>query len=425
MEETIDLLVKQVEERKGELVQLLKTLVSYKTPAPPARNSHEAQRYVADFLKNCGFSIDMWDLYCNDPIVVGTLKGKKSAGYQSLIINGHMDVAEVQENEKWETNPFEAVVKDNMIIGRGVADMKGGLAGALFAVQLLTEAGIELPGDLIFESVVGEEVGEAGTLQCCQKGYTADFALVADTSDLHIQGQGGVITGWITIKSSKTYHDGTRRSMIHAGGGLLAASAIEKMAKVIGGLQELERHWAVTKSYPGFLPGTNTINPAVIEGGRHAAFIADECRLWITVHYYPNESYDQVSKEVEEYILAIAKADPWLKDNLPTFEWGGTSMIEDRGEIFPSLEIDENHAGVQLLANTHEQIEGKKPPIDVSTSVTDGGWLADAGISAAIYGPGNLANAHAVNEQLDMNQLIQYTKVMVQFIYTWLHTHKE
>ena len=145
----------------------------------------------------------------------------------------------------------------------------------------------------------------------------------------------------------------------------------------------------------------------------------------VTVHYYPNESYDQVSKEVEEYILAIAKADPWLKDNLPTFEWGGTSMIEDRGEIFPSLEIDEGHAGVQLLAHTHEQIEGKKPPIDVSTSVTDGGWLADAGIPAAIYGPGNLANAHAVNEQLDINQLIQYTKVMVQFIYTWLHTHKE
>ncbi len=43
----------------------------------------------------------MWDLYSNDPIVVGTLKGKKSADYQSLIINGHMDVAEVQENEKW------------------------------------------------------------------------------------------------------------------------------------------------------------------------------------------------------------------------------------------------------------------------------------------------------------------------------------
>ncbi|MFS2174319.1 acetylornithine deacetylase, partial [Priestia megaterium] len=60
MEETIHLLLKHVEERKGELIQLLKTLVTYKTPAPPARNSHKAQRYVADFLKYCGFSIDMW-----------------------------------------------------------------------------------------------------------------------------------------------------------------------------------------------------------------------------------------------------------------------------------------------------------------------------------------------------------------------------
>ena len=112
-----------------------------------------------------------------------------------------------------------------------------------------------------------------------------------------------------------------------------------------------------------------------------------------------------------------------VKRKCHPFEWGGTSMIEDRGEIFPSLEIDANHPGVQLLANTHEQIE-KKPPINVSPSVTDGGWLADAGIPAAIYGPGNLANAHAVNEQLDMNQLIQYTKVILTFIYQWCHSKK-
>lgn len=92
-----------------------------------------------------------------------------------------------------------------------------GLAGALFAIQLLQEAGIELPGDLIFQSVIGEEVGEAGTLQCCKRGYDADFAVVVDTSDLHMQGQGGVITGWITVKSPQTFHDATRRQMMHAG----------------------------------------------------------------------------------------------------------------------------------------------------------------------------------------------------------------
>ena len=94
------------------------------------------------------------------------------------------------------------------------------------------------------------------------------------------------------------------------------------MMKVIEGLQELERHWAITKSYPGFPPGSNTINPAVIKGGRHAALIADECRLWITVHYYPNESYEEVIKEIEEHLKMVAQGDVWLRENPPTFEWG-------------------------------------------------------------------------------------------------------
>lgn len=421
---TITQLHTQIDKRKDELIDLLKTLISFKTPAPPARNTEEAQQFVAAFLREKGFAIDKWDVYPGDPNVVGTLKGTDSAVYKSLIINGHMDVAEVSADEKWDADPFMPIIKENAVVGRGAADMKGGLAGALFAIQLLHEAGIGLPGDLIFQSVIGEEVGEAGTLQCCKKSYSADFALVVDTSDLHIQGQGGVITGWITLKSDKTFHDATRRQMIHAGGKLLGASAIEKMTKIIHGLQELERHWAVMKSYPGFPPGTTTINPAVIEGGRHAAFIADECRLWITVHFYPNETYESVAKEVEEFIGNIAKGDLWMQENPPQFEWGGTSMIEDRGEIFPSFEVDSDHVAVHTLMDIHSRVLKEKPILDVSPSVTDGGWLADAGIPTAIYGPGKLHHAHAVNEQLDIDELVQYTKVMASFIYNWTHQKK-
>jgi len=424
MEELLQGLINQVENRKEELIQLLVRLIRYKTPAPPARNTEEAQQFIASFLKEKGFAIDQWDVYPGDPNVVGVLKGSDSKHYRSLIINGHMDVAEINEDEEWVTDPFSPIIRDGALIGRGAADMKGGLAGALFAVQLLHEAGIQLPGDLTFQSVIGEEVGEAGTLECCKRGYKADFAVVVDTSDLHIQGQGGVITGWITIKSKKTFHDGTRKDMTHAGGKLFGASAIEKMMKIIQGLQELERHWSVMKSYPGCQPGANTINPAVIEGGRHAAFIADECRLWITVHFYPNETYESVSKEIEEHIQAVAKADPWLRENPPIFEWGGSSMIEDRGEIFPSLEVDPNHPAVKALMNAHEGVIQQAAVVDVSPTVTDGGWFGDAGIPAAIYGPGHLHHAHAVNEQISIEQLLHYTKVILTFIYQWCHTKK-
>ncbi|MDY7431476.1 acetylornithine deacetylase [Bacillus sp. V26] len=425
MIDQVESLLKKAEEQKDELIELAKTLISFKTPAPPARNTDSIQTWIAQFLLERGFSIDKWDVYPGDPNVVGVLKGTNSAAYQSLIINGHVDVAEVKEGEDWVHDPFCPSEKNGFLIGRGASDMKGGMACVLFALKLIREAGVELPGDLILQSVIGEEVGEAGTLECCKKGYHADFAVVADTSDMHIQGQGGVITGWIEMKSSQTFHDGTRRNMIHAGGGIFGASAIEKMAKIISGLGELERHWAIMKSYPGFTPGTNTINPAVIEGGRHAAFIADECRLWITVHFYPNETHEEVAAEIEDYINRLSDSDIWLRENRPVFKWGGSSMIEERGEIFPALEVDPAHPGVLALTASHEEIKRDPPVIDVSQTVTDGGWLYNAGIPSVIYGPGDLYNAHAVNEEVSIEQLVDYTKIMLTFIIRWCSRKKE
>ncbi|MED4129652.1 acetylornithine deacetylase [Shouchella miscanthi] len=418
-------LLEQVDLREDELIELVKALISFQTPAPPARNTVAIQTYIANYLKEMGMFIDQWDVYEGDPNVVGTLKGTDREAFHSLILNGHVDVAAVEEDEEWEMPPFAAKVKDRSIYGRGAADMKGGLAACLFALKLASDHGIELKGDVILQSVIGEEVGEAGTKQCCERGYKADYAIVADTSHCSIQGQGGVITGWITIKSPTTHHDGTRRQLIHAGGGVNGASAIEKMAKLITALQELERHWAVTKSYPGFPSGTNTINPAVIEGGRHPAFIADECRLWMTVHFYPNESIEEVTKEIETHLLAVAKGDVWLRDHLPQFEWGGESMIVDRGEVFPAFSVDEKHQGFAVISEAHTAVFKEQPKVDMSPTVTDGGWLAAYGIPTILYGPGKLAHAHAVNEKIDIDELIMYTKSLLSFMVRWCNTQKK
>ncbi|QDI92183.1 acetylornithine deacetylase [Salicibibacter halophilus] len=420
----MEALIQQVEEREDELISLLSDLIAFRTPAPPARNTEGIQNRIAEKLRSIGFEVDQWEVYPGDPNVVGSKKGTEPSNFNSLILNGHVDVASVEEDEDWETAPFKAAVRDRMLHGRGAADMKGGVAACLFALQLLHENNVELPGDVLLQSVIGEEVGEAGTKQCCERGYSADFALVADTSDCEIHGQGGVVTGWVTVKSPTTHHDGTRHRMVHAGGGLRAASAIEKMNKLITALQELERDWAVNKSYPGFAPGTNTINPAVIEGGRHAAFVADECRLWITVHFYPDENAASVAKEIEDHLLATAKADLWMKNHPPTFEWGGASMIEERGEVFPSFSIDEEHLAVDDLKEAHEKVFSQPARISMSPSVNDGGWLAEAGISTVCYGPGKLEHAHAVNEQMDIDQLLDYTKTLLCFIVKWCNHPK-
>ena len=403
--------------------EILNMLVEFNTESPPGRNTDPLQNEIESLLRDLGFSIQREHLYDNDSIIVATLKGEDPE-VPKLILNGHVDVASVDDDQYWQYPPFKLTEVDGWLYGRGVSDMKGGMSSLFYVLERLKHEGHRPKGDIIVQSVVGEEVGEAGTKRACEIGPRGDLALVLDTSENQALGQGGVITGWITVKSKNTIHDGARSQTIHAGGGLFGASAIEKMTKVIQALSELERHWAVMKKSPGMPPGANTINPAVIEGGRHPAFIADECRLWITVHYLPNERYEDVVEEIEDYLNRVAEADIWMRENPLEFEWGGASMIEDKGEIFPSFIVPIEHPGFKQLEDAHQHVHGSALRHGMSTTVTDGGWIAHFDIPTILYGPGSLEEAHSVDEKVEKRELEQYSEVLYEFLKHW-YDHPE
>lgn len=417
--EAVSKVLETIDRRRSEIVEFLETLVRFETPCPPGVNTAPAQRWLAKELERIGFKTEMFDVFPGEPDLVGVLKGL--GGGRSILLNGHVDVAEVRPDERWRYPPFSATVERNRLYGRGAFDMKGGLAAMITAVDAVVRSGLGLKGDVVVESVIGEEAGEPGTVRCVERGYRADFAVIPEPSEgAIVTGQGGCITVWITVKSPITLHDGTRVSWIHAGGGMEGASAIEKMVKIIGALQELERHWAVVKVYPGVRPGMTTINPAVIEGGRHPAFIADECRLWCTIHMLPNERCEDVIAEVEDYVRRVAQADLWLRKHPPTFRWGGTSLVKDRGEVFPPSEVDRNHPGVEVLASAHRCVTGEEPRFSISPSVGDSGWLAKAGIPAVYYGPGgSWKQAHAIDEFVDLDEVVKVAKVLALTVLEW------
>jgi acetylornithine deacetylase len=86
----------------------------------------------------------------------------------------------------WTHPPFDAVVKDGRLYGRGALDMKGPLCASLFALRALRKAGVTLQGDLILESVVGEEDGGMGTLAAIVRGYRAQGAVVTEPTGLAV-----------------------------------------------------------------------------------------------------------------------------------------------------------------------------------------------------------------------------------------------
>ncbi len=67
--------------------------------------------------------------------------------------------------------------------------------------------------------------------------------------------------------------------------------------------------------------------------------------------------------EIEDYINRVADSDLWLKENRPVFKWGGSSMIEDRGEVFPALEIDPDHPAVSVLVASHSAVKNRSPSL--------------------------------------------------------------
>lgn len=97
-------LLKQVEEREEELIRLVSDLISYPTIAPPARNTADIQQYIESYLRAAGMAVDKWESYPGDWNIVAKKEGTDRTKYHSLLLNGHVDVATVEEEEKANGN---------------------------------------------------------------------------------------------------------------------------------------------------------------------------------------------------------------------------------------------------------------------------------------------------------------------------------
>lgn len=110
-----------------------------------------------------------------------------TGGGRSLLLTGHMDVAPKEPMPWTITQPYEPLIHNGRMYGRGTADMKAGLVCAAEAVRRLKQKGFVPKGDIILESVVDEEfAGANGTVAARLKGYNTDFGIVLEPSGLNI-----------------------------------------------------------------------------------------------------------------------------------------------------------------------------------------------------------------------------------------------
>jgi acetylornithine deacetylase len=142
--------------------------------------------------------------------------------------------------QNWSQSPFKGNVEDGKVFGRGTIDMKGGIAAMIQAIRFIRDTGIELSGDITVQVVPEEEVSEMGTLACCQKGLTADAAMIPEPTNMNILvAMRGSVCGKITVLG-RAGHAAMPQPHWTEGG---AVNAISKAAKIVQALEELTVEW--------------------------------------------------------------------------------------------------------------------------------------------------------------------------------------
>ena len=317
---------------------------------------------------------------------------------KTLMFNGHIDVMPADEVEEWTTPPFSPTIRDGKLYGRGTADMKGGLMAATMAVKLLQDAGIPFSGSVKITSVCDEEGGGNGSMQAIMSGQRADGVVVCEgTSDELILAHMGFV--FFRVKfAGKACHSGAKQNGV---------SAIEKSIKVIQALNEKEHDWLLHYKHP-LLPAPN-LNVGLIHGGTAGSTVAEDCMFEVCVHYLPNQmSHNQVVKEFQDVVERVAKSDAWLEEHLPEIQ------ITQFGGGF---EMEEHSPFVDSFKRAYSEVRGKDVKVVGSPAGCDSRlWRNIAECPTIQFGPGNLAQCHAVDEWLDLEAYLQSILIYAELI---------
>ncbi len=430
----------EIGKRRGELIDLLRTLISYPSEnegVPETGKEKELQNFLYDEYVSKSF--DKVEKISSDsspsrPNIVGTICGESTKN--SLILMAHSDVVPVKEEErkKWFTDPYKPEIRDGSVYGRGASDCKGGLASILFAAKILKETGIKLKHNLYIASTVGEESQEGETIGASlviDRGYRASFAIIAEPSntEIHIESP-GVFLFELRIKG-KEAHTGAKNQILFPqrfglkSGTDVGVDAIEKAVPFIQMLQRMEvennHKWKSATLSGGGYPvpsdmqglGYFTMTPTLMKAGEYLGAVAGYISITYVV-WYPNWLREEdVAMEIKRRIMSLAETDDWLRKTPPEY-------------VYPTLQHwrpfknSLDHRGVKLLGKTLTDIQNMQPIFSASRFVCDGTFLQQKGIPSVVFGPGGLnMGIHGPNEYVPIDELLKCAKTYALFAYRW------
>jgi acetylornithine deacetylase len=329
--------------------------------------------------------IETWEeiVFPGRPNVMARLPGRQRA--RRLLLEAHTDTVSIKG---MSIPPFDPIISEGKLYGRGSCDTKAGLATMMHAMLSLKEARITPPCEVVLAAVVDEEFSYRGVVKLCEN-LKADAAIVAEPTEVRaVIATKGVLRCRIVVHGKSA----------HSSKPHLGVNAITHMAKVLAAIEADNARMAVIQ-HP--LVGSGTCNVGVINGGVQVNFVPDRCVIEIDRRLLPGES---AAKAVAEY--------QQLLNQLP----GISAEIEE-----PLLLVDEaldtpaESDVVQTASHILRDLGLNPEPCGVPFGC-DASKLARAGIPSIVFGPGSIDRAHTADEYVELDQVEQALEFQRRFL---------
>jgi acetylornithine deacetylase len=370
------------------LLSLLADLVRIPSMNPMGRartgaayTEEAVAEYVAAYARKAGMDVEVYPVVPHRPNVIARIG--TGAGH-TLMLEAHLDTVYA---DTMTIPPFEPVVRDGRLYGRGACDTKGSLAAFLYAVTSLKAGGTKLRYNVVLAAVADEEYQFTGARTAVARGLRADFGIAGEPTGLHIVRTHKGVTRW-------RLH--TRGTAAHSAYPERGENAIYRMGEILVRLNAYASGLQQTTPHP--VLGPPTLSVGVIEGGQAVNIVPDSCTIEIDRRTLPGETRDDVLVPVEKILSDIRE---WSMDE-PHLSVGGMDVAGDA-------------AIVRLLCEAIAA-EELQPVVEGARYATDAGMYNGAGIPTVVFGPGDISRAHTAEEYIEIDQLHAAVRIIQRML---------
>ncbi|KTD60592.1 acetylornithine deacetylase [Legionella sainthelensi] len=314
-----------------------------------------------------------------------------------IILSGHTDVVPV-DGQIWDSNPFQATIKNERIYGRGACDMKGFIAVVMSLIPQLKALKLEFPIHLAFS--YDEEIGCRGAPHLIDKikvlNYQPKACIVGEPTSMQpVIGHKGIHSYRCKI------HGVAAHSSLTSQG----CNAIEHAASLIGFLRNLANQFKSEghKDEAYDVPYT-TVSTNLIQGGNAYNTIPGLCEFIFEIRNLAIDDSDKIHRKIMDYIE---------NELLPSMhqEQPSAQIILENIANAPGLETLPSEAivqGAQAICQNQKQSK--------VAYATEAGLFQNAQIPTIVCGPGSIEQAHRANEFVDLEQLYRCERFVIEML---------